>query len=142
MVYPPLADHTVLLLPFTEDTYTNVHPLLPLIFQTLTHSSYSALTAIFSTPSSAEATDSTPSQPIDQLYTQLRKDPVAHWTKFQTFLGKIYATLAAAQWRSGRVLMDVEVRFVGEDGDWSEKLDLGRWEDTRVIGIEGMCISH
>lgn len=29
----------------------------------------------------------------------------------QSFLGGLYATLAAAQWACGRVLMDVEVAF-------------------------------
>jgi len=59
---------------------------------------------------------STPSTDGEQLYPLIRSNPVDNWTDFQSFLGKVYACLAAAQWTAGKVLMEVEVAFQGEDG--------------------------
>lgn len=126
--YPLPTDHIILLLPFTLSTYQNPTPLLPIIHQTLTHSSLKSLTVIFLTPDATSP---------DQLYTQLRKNPVKHWHGFQIFLGKVYATLAAAQWACSRVLMDVEIRFEGEDGGWAEKLRKGGSSEFQVISSNG-----
>ncbi|KAK4688641.1 pantetheine-phosphate adenylyltransferase, partial [Tremellales sp. Uapishka_1] len=101
-----------LVLPFTTATYTDPTLLLPIIYRALlaTSPSTSTFTVLLSSPSSP------------QLFSELRTSPVAHWRSFQTFLAKIYATLAAAQWKSGKVMMDVEVHFDGEGGRWDDRL--------------------
>ncbi|ORY33770.1 hypothetical protein BCR39DRAFT_519164 [Naematelia encephala] len=124
-IYPSAKRHTVLVLPFTTYVFTNPTILLPVIFATLAHSSYDSLTVVFSSPP----------EPA-QLYSLLKADAVTHWEAFQEFLGKVYATLAAAQWRSGRVLMNVEVHFDGEEGDWKEKLP-PKNADSQTVILEG-----
>lgn len=99
----PAADHTLLILPFLEETYLNPSPFLPIIQQAVQSSSTSVL-VIFSTPGT------------EQLYDSLRKNPQASWDGLQRLLGTMYGSLAGAQWASGRVLMDVEVRFEGDSG--------------------------
>jgi hypothetical protein len=101
--YPSPQDHTYLLLPFTLETFNDPSPLFPTIFNTLQQSSLKSIAILCTTPPEALGGP--------QLYDVLRRDPRGHWQGMQRFLGGIYATLAAAQWHSGRVLMDVEVSF-------------------------------
>jgi pantetheine-phosphate adenylyltransferase len=117
--------HTFVVLPFTSDVLSDPSSLLPAIYHSALHSTQSC-TVIFSSPS-----------PETQLYPQLREHPRRHWAEFQTFLGKVYAVLAAGQWRAERVLMDVEVHFEGEEGDWSDKLLYASESDKRLIILEG-----
>lgn len=124
------SKHTFLVLPFTPTLLSDPSSLLPAIYGAALHSSLSC-TIIFSSPSSSSSSSD------DQLYTQLRKSPRQSWTVFQIFLGKVYATLAAGQWRAGKVLMDVEVHFEGEQGDWGDKLLYAKEEDKRLIVLEG-----
>lgn len=122
----PQPDHTFLVLPFTPSIYKDPSPLPPIISQVVRSSDRSVL-IIFSNPNHGE-----------QLYTTLRRDPRASFAGLQTFLGRVYATMAEAQWRSGRVLMDVEVRFEGEDGDWREKLEnAARAGKGQTVKLEG-----
>lgn len=98
--------HTVLVLPFTPSTLNNPAHLLPLIYKVTTESVESC-TILFSTPSQSGGTE--------DLYNTIRKSPRKYWSVFQRFLGKVYGSMGAAQWRAGRVLMDVEVLFEGLD---------------------------
>jgi hypothetical protein len=47
--------------------------------------------------------------------------------------------MAAAQWQIGRVLMDVEVHFLGEDQDHGWEAVLKR-EGTEVVVLEGWFV--
>ena len=118
--------HTFVVLPFTPDILVDPSKLLPVIYRAALHSTESC-TIIFSSPCS----DNT------QLYARLRKSPGRNWAQFQSFLGKVYAALSAGQWMSGRVLMDVEVRFDGEQGDWGDKLSFAKEEDKRLVVLQG-----
>ncbi|KAL7423918.1 hypothetical protein Q5752_001503 [Cryptotrichosporon argae] len=92
--------HVLLVLPLTPELLSNPHPLLPTIYKSLALASTS-LNVLFTGP----------------LYAALRRSRAAAWDPLQRFLGNVYATLAAAQWKTGMVDMDVEVHFEGEDGD-------------------------
>lgn len=98
------AEHTVLVLPFTRSILADPTPILNLVYKT-TQESRESCTVLFSTPSSARR----------DLYTTLKAEPRKYWDTFQKFLGRVYATLSAAQWGVGRVLMNVEVGFEGYD---------------------------
>lgn len=116
------AKNTVLILPFTSGILRDPSALLPVIFEAAQEPTES-LTVVFSTPG-----------PGKQLYTELRAAPKAHFEELQRFLGKVYAALAAGQWTANRVLLSVEVRFDGELGDWSAKLQAVPDEIVRVEG--------
>ncbi|KAK8869854.1 hypothetical protein IAR55_000422 [Kwoniella newhampshirensis] len=155
-----LKDHAILVLPFTPFLLHSPAPLLPLISSTLTSSATKSFTILFSTPplpsasrsrfSEPETSSPTPGsscrlasaaseEPQHQLYALIRNSPREYFQQFQVFLGKIYAASAAAQWRAGRVMMDVEVHFDGEDGDWGEKLfrDAAGRGECQIIRLEG-----
>lgn len=110
----------ILVLPFTRATLNDPAPLLPIITRVFTEASPSDFVVLFSSPGST------------QLYPHIRKHALSNWNPFQTFLAKVYACLAAAQWSTGNVLSHVEVAFLGE-GEGS----LGGYEDARVIGPRG-----
>ena len=122
----PQAGSTVLILPFTLSTLLHPEPLLPIITQAI-HCSSKSLLVILSTQSG------------EQLYATLHRNPKTNWVRLQRFLGKIYAPMVTAQWAVGRVLMDVEVRFEGEDGDWEEKLGVGA---EQTVKLQGGIRSH
>jgi len=113
--------HTVLILPFTTQILDDPTLILPLIYR-VTRESIESCTILFSTP--------TPNQ--GDLYTVLKVSPKKYWHPFQSFLGKVYATLSAAQWSVGRVLMDVEVGFEGYD---LQSRFGGR--EVRVVNLDG-----
>lgn len=113
--------HTLLVLPFTTQILDDPTSILPLIYR-VTRESLKSCTILFSTP--------TPNQ--GDLYTILRASPKKYWDNFQRFLGKVYATLSAAQWSVGRVLMDVEVGFEGYD---SQSRSGGK--QVRVVNLDG-----
>lgn len=92
--------HGVLLAPFTPALLADPSSLLPVVFDTLVSRSSHSFTVIFVSP---------PDQP--DLYAQLRQNPVARWPGLQNLLAKVHSTLAAAQWKAGRISMNVEVRF-------------------------------
>ena len=117
----PQAEHTLLVLPFTASIYFDPSPLLSPISKIVHASTHSAL-LLFSTPYD------------EQLYTTLRRDPRATFDEFQRFLGINYAALAEAQWEAGKVLMDVEVRFEGENGNWEDKLGKRSWQIVKLTG--------
>ena len=95
-----------LVIPFSSATYPDPSPVLSTIYRTLVSlpATSTNLTVLFSTPSAHGP----------QLYPKLRSNAVDNWADFQSFLGKVYACLAAAQWTAGKILMDVEVAFEGE----------------------------
>lgn len=134
------SKHTFVVLPLTSELLSDPSTILPAIYGAALHSAASC-TIIFSSPSpfgsSSSNSNSKSNDENDQLYTELRKSPRPNWTAFQTFLGKVYATLAAGQWRAGKVLMDVEVHFQGEQGDWGDKLIYTKEVDKRLIVLEG-----
>jgi hypothetical protein len=121
------SKHTYLLLPLTEDLLYDPSPLS----QTIYNSAYTSLescTVLFSSPGGV------------QLYDTLRQSPTRHWQSFQTFLGRIYASLAAGQWEAGRVLMDVEVLFDEdhlEREDWEGRLNNTGKAGARLLVLEG-----
>ena len=117
------AQHTVLVLPFTPSILVDPTPVLQLVYKT-TQESRESCTVLFSTPASAGR----------DLYTTLKAEPRKYWETFQKFLGRIYATLSAAQWVVGRVLMDVEVGFEGYD---LQKRFGGN--QVKVINLECKC---
>ena len=123
----PQANRTVLILPFIPSLLLHPEPLLPIVTQAL-HCSSRSLLVIFSTPS------------IEQLYATLRRDPRASWLELQRFLGEIYASMLVAVWAVERVLMDVEVRFEGEDGDWEEKMGVGAEQTFKLQGEIGKSV--
>jgi pantetheine-phosphate adenylyltransferase len=98
------TEHTVLILPFTPDLLADPTPILHLVYKT-TQKTCQSCTILFSTPST----------PTGDIYSVLKAKPRNYWHTFQKFLGRVYATLSAAQWSVGRVLMDVEVGFEGYD---------------------------
>jgi hypothetical protein len=102
-------NHTVLVLPFTSSILSDPHPILHTIHQQVINSIESC-TVLFSTPRPGGGEVGSGDE---QLYITLRRSPKKYWDVFQRFLGKVYATMAAAQWRVGRVLMDVEIGFDG-----------------------------
>lgn len=114
--------NTALVLPFTSGILKDPSAILPIVFDTAQQPT-ETLTVVFSTPGSGK-----------QLYTELRAAPKAHFEELQRFLGKVYAALAAGQWISNRVLLSVEVRFDGELGDWSEKLQA---VPDEIVALEG-----
>lgn len=122
-------EHTYLLLPFTEDLLYDPSPLS--LSQTIYNSAYTSLescTVLFSSPGGS------------QLYDTLRQSPTRHWHSFQTFLGRIYASLAAGQWEAGRVLMDVEILFDEdhlERKDWDGRLKYTGKGGARLLVLEG-----
>ena len=136
---PPPTSHTTLILPFTPATYTNPSVLLPTIFRVLDQCTTTSLLVLFSTPPSPESRHAHDTQ----LYTRLARDPQGNWAGFQTFLGKVYACLAAAQWSGGNVLMDVEVDFEGE-ADAGKGIVNGRIKsdegDSQVVKIQGVFV--
>lgn len=97
------AKHTVLVLPFTERVLDDPNPILSLVYE-VTQQSSESCTILFS-PTSREKDLG--------LYTKLKAEPRKYWDTLQKFLGKIYATLSAAQWSVGKVLLDVEIGFEG-----------------------------
>lgn len=101
-----VESRSVVVLPFDVSTFSDPSPLLPTVYRTLTSlpSSVTHFVILFASDSREE----------EQLYRSLRQSPISHWQAFQAFLGKIYACLAAAQWTSNRILLDVEVAFAGE----------------------------
>lgn len=121
------ARNLALILPFTPGILKDLSALLPIIFEAAQLPTES-LTVVFSTPGSET-----------QLYAELRKAPKAHFEELQVFLGKVYAALAAGQWTANRVLLEVEVRFDGELGDWSEKLQA---VPDEVVRLEGASTGH
>jgi pantetheine-phosphate adenylyltransferase len=98
------TEHTVLVLPFTPSILADPTPILHLVYKT-TQESRESCTILFSTPST----------PSGDIYSILKAEPRRYWQIFQKFLGRVYATLSAAQWSVGRVLLDVEVGFEGYD---------------------------
>ena len=127
-VLPQTTDHVVLLLPFTPATLNDPAPLLPIISRAVKETQSRSLLVLFSTPldDSQAGTSS-----HGQLYAQLRANPSVNFELFQRFLGKIYATLAAAQWSCGKVLMNVEVAFEGE------VVSLPDWSNAQTIRLQG-----
>lgn len=99
----------LLVLPFTPGILADPSPLLLVIFNAAQHARNS-LTVLFSTPSGP------------QLYRTLRQSPKSHFGALQSFLGKVYSALAAGQWAVDNVLLQVEVRFDGELGEWKDKI--------------------
>jgi pantetheine-phosphate adenylyltransferase len=123
------AEHTVLILPFTPSILADPSPILHLVYRT-TQDSKASCTILFSTPST----------PTGDIYSVLKAEPRKYWHTFQKFLGRVYATLSAAQWSVGRVLMDVEVGFEGYDlqqrfGGKKVKVINLRCECTREMGL-------
>ncbi|GFZ46183.1 hypothetical protein JCM24511_04430 [Saitozyma sp. JCM 24511] len=143
---PGTRDHTLLVLPFTPELLDSPHALLPIIYRSVT-ASLRSHTVLFCTPRPSIPSTSSPAlslantdqlhaSPSEQLYAALRRDPRAHFHALQTFLGKVYATMAAAQWQVGRVLMDVEVHFLGEDQDHGWET-VPKRKGTEVVVLEG-----
>jgi len=124
--------HTFLVLPFTSSILSNPSPLLKTIYNTA-YTSDQSCTVLFSTPSDGIGEGG-------QLYSTFKAAPRRYWSTFQTFLGKVYAALAAGQWAAGKVLMDVEVLFdedrLGSDG-WGRRLQYAKEGDHRVVVLEG-----
>jgi hypothetical protein len=118
-----MATRHTLVLPFTSATYPNPAPVLSTIYRTLV--------ALPATATHFDIHFSTPRVEGQQLYLQLLRSPEHHWQGFQTFLGKVYACLAAAQWTAGRVLLEVEVSFGGEDA---------AAPNGEIIALDGMSV--
>lgn len=114
MTYQDVEDG-LLVLPFTPGLLRNPLPLLPIVYKAA-HHARNSLTVLFSTPQE----EGIPKP--RQMYYILRRSPKTHFAALQSFLGKVYSALAAGQWAAGRVLLEVEVRFDGEKGDWKEKI--------------------
>lgn len=98
--------------PFTRSILDNPAPLLGCLGYAATQATERCI-VLFSTPNAS---------PDAQLYSALRKSPKASFSALSRFLSRVYAVLAAGQWDAGRPLTDVEVRFDGEEGDWTLKL--------------------
>jgi len=116
------VEHAVLILPFTPGLLADPTPILHLVYKS-TQESRESCTILFSTPS-----------PRGDLYAKLKAEPRKYWHTFQKFLGRVYATLSAAQWSVGRVLMDVEVGFEGYD---LQKRFGGK--KVKVVNLRGEC---
>jgi pantetheine-phosphate adenylyltransferase len=102
--------NVLLVLPFTAGLLRDPSALLRLLFHTAERAT-STVSVVFTTPGSGA-----------QLYSALRAAPRKHFDALQNFLAEVYAALAAGHWAAGRVLVDVEVHFDGELGDWTQKL--------------------
>ncbi|WWD01437.1 hypothetical protein V866_008381 [Kwoniella sp. B9012] len=122
-------DHIILFLPFTPSTLSDPSHVVSIILDILPRSSTQSFTVLFTTPGSHQ-----------QLYTTLKQSPSRNFKLLQTFLGRIYAGLATAQLIAGRVLMDVEIHFDGEDGSWKDKLFRSEKGDFQLIATEGLPI--
>ncbi|WVQ70127.1 uncharacterized protein L199_008352 [Kwoniella botswanensis] len=122
-------DHTILLLPFAPSTLSDPSHVVSVILDILPKSSTQSFTVLFTTPSSHQ-----------QLYTTLKRSASRNFKLLQTFLGRIYASLATAQLIAGRVLMNVEIHFDGEDGSLKDKLFSNEKGDYQVIVTEGLPI--
>jgi hypothetical protein len=124
--------HTFLILPFTSSILSNPSPLLKTIYNTA-YTSDQSCTILFSTPSNGHGESG-------QLYSISKASPRKYWSTFQSFLGKVYAALAAGQRAAGKVLMDVEVLF-DEDGlesdRWGRKLQYAKEGDHRLMVLQG-----
>lgn len=59
-----------------------------------------------------------------------------NWKRLQEFLAQVYATLAAAQWESGKIGLEVEVLF---DGMRGTKRRLRACD--AVLVLDGTCVS-
>jgi hypothetical protein len=118
----------LLIVPFDSSTYPNPSSILPTIYRTVLSlpSDATHFSILFATPGTS-----------NELYPTLQASPEQHWTGFQSFLGKVYACLAAAQWSSGNILLDVEIAFKGE----KSRVQL---DHNQVIVIEGeqSCTRH
>ncbi|WVQ98693.1 hypothetical protein IAU59_005824 [Kwoniella sp. CBS 9459] len=127
--------HAILLLPFTPSLLQNPSALLPIIASTLSQAAIQSFTVFFTTLGNSTAARQQIQQQQQQLYATLRKEPIRHFVLFQRFLCRVYTALVYAQMRAARPLMDVEVHFDGEDGDYHEKLfRMGRpYGDVQVI---------
>ncbi|WVF72234.1 hypothetical protein IAT40_007046 [Kwoniella sp. CBS 6097] len=144
----------ILLLPFTPSLLQNPTPLLPVIASTLTQSATQSFTVLFTTPPDTAVNSRRENEAEEQLYTSLKQEPIRHFATLQRFLCKVYTALVYAQMRAGRPLMDVEVHFDGEEGDYAQKLfrtkeHVGAGagagagngkEDIQVILAEGVSI--
>jgi hypothetical protein len=68
--------------------------------------------------------------------------PRKNWDALQRFLAAVYAELAAAQWESGRLGMQVDVGFAGAAGRWEGRFRRcdqvvfvdGEWEGVAGCG--------
>jgi len=124
--------HTFLILPFTSSILSDPSPLLETIYNTA-YTSDQSCTVLFSTPSDGIGEGGL-------LYSILKASPRKYWSTFQTFLGKVYAALAAGQWAAGKVLMDVEVLFdedrLGSE-EWGRRLRYAKEGGHRVVVLEG-----
>ena len=101
------AKQIILVLPFTLPILSSPSPLLPTIFQILLALPTERFTVLFSTPTDTSN---------EQLYSLLQRDVRGNWQRLQEFLAQVYATLAAAQWESGKIGLEVEVLFDGMRG--------------------------
>ncbi|RXK36701.1 hypothetical protein M231_06008 [Tremella mesenterica] len=98
------AQQLSLVLPFTKNLLYDPSPLYPTLYNTFVQAvDIASFTVIFTSPG------------IEELYDVLQLDARRHWSDFQSFLGKVYATLGAAQWRSRKVLLPVDVLFARSD---------------------------
>lgn len=121
-----VCEHALLLLPFTPALLADPAPVLPTLFLAAQRAATRTLTVVFSTPAACHDGR--------QVYVSLREAPRVHWAAFGAFLGRAYSALAAGQWAADRVLLDVEVRFDGEEGDWALKVLAA---PERVFVLEG-----
>ncbi|OCF45486.1 hypothetical protein I317_00733 [Kwoniella heveanensis CBS 569] len=152
-----LTDHAILILPFTSSLLQNPAPLFPVIANALSNAARQSFTILFSAASPTQLSGQSPG--LDEkegekplLYATLRDEPISNFVLFQRFLCKVYTALVYAQMRAGRPLMDVEVHFDGEEGDYAGKLfrgnsNAGKGPDgdvhVQVILAEGVSIpSH
>ncbi|WWC69483.1 uncharacterized protein I206_103424 [Kwoniella pini CBS 10737] len=127
-----LLDHTILLAPFTLDILQDPSNIISIILDVLPKSSLKSFTVIFTSPSSSTTVQ-------EQLYKRLKESPVLNFSIFQSFLGKVYAGLATSQLSIGKILMDVEIHFDGEDGSWNEKIFRSKGE-FQLLLIDGISI--
>ncbi|WVQ71610.1 hypothetical protein IAR50_001150 [Cryptococcus sp. DSM 104548] len=138
------ADHVILLLPFTPALFSNPQPIVPLILDILPASATKSFTVFFSTPKGVLPNEQSlipgtgPGQ--EQLYSLLQRSPRESFAGLQSFLGAIYTALWTAQWKCGKVLLDVEVHFEGEDGDLEAKICRGKAEEEEyhIVKIDGV----
>nr|ODN99641.1 pantetheine-phosphate adenylyltransferase [Cryptococcus depauperatus CBS 7855] len=139
-----LTDHTILILPFTPSLMKEASPYYSLILDILPKSASKSFTVFFSTPRNASTLEKistlTATRQEEQFYSTLYRSPQSTFSTLQTFLGGIYSALWTAQWKCGRVLLDVEVHFEGEGGNYAEKLLRGTsdQEEYQVIKIDGV----
>ena len=150
---PPATAHTVLLLPLNFTSFKDPSPILPIIRETLQKCVLESFTVLFVDPPNLSphaqsasisafntaGSSSTRQKSRGRLYANLRRDLSTNIALVQAFLSRIYATLAAAQWGCGRVLMDVEVIFEGEALALSFS-DLENGQAIRLKGISSRSI--